>query len=269
MTDKTKKPVKPVMKPFLMGNPTDERTVKSALGFFGILLLSVFMSFLISSMLSFDSAILRIILNALVEGIILLLFYNNASGKGADAVARGEILYQRQEKGIAFSKSEQAICFHPLKGYLVGLLGTLPLLLAALILAFTTTRQTTGIGVLPGWTSVYLRRSEVGDALLAYTEVGGLSFMEGLRLAVRILLMPFVAMIGAENRDGLLILEKLSPLLVLLPAIAYGTGYLEGKRIRTQIHTGIASANRKRARRERKARLARRNQVPKGPQQLN
>ena len=269
MTEKTKKPAQPVSKPFLTGAPRDERTVKEALGFFGVVLLSIFMCFIICSMLSFESPILRIGMNALVVGIVLLLFFNNASGRGAEGVARGEILLQRQQKGLTFSESERALCYHPAKGFLVGLLGTLPLLILALLLAFTATRQTTGVGVLPSWLSVYQRRSEVGDALVAYTAQSGLGFAEILRLAVRIMIMPFVAMVGAENRDGLLLIERLSPLLVLLPALCYGFGYLQGRTIRTQVHTEIATANRKRARREKKARLARRNRAPKGPEQLN
>ena len=43
MTNKSKKPVKPVVKPFLKGSPTDERTWKSALGFFGALLATALM----------------------------------------------------------------------------------------------------------------------------------------------------------------------------------------------------------------------------------
>ena len=89
-----------------------------------------------------------------------------------------------------------------------------------------------------------------------------------LRLIIRVAIMPFVSMTGSENRDGLLLLERLSPMLVLLPACAYGTGYLQGQRERTRIHTGIAESNRRRIRKEKKARKAR-TAAPKGPTQLN
>ena len=67
----------------------------------------------------------------------------------------------------------------------------------------------------------------------------------------------------------LLLLERFSPLIVLLPACAYGTGYLQGRKERTKIHTGIAESNRQRVRREKKARKARMAKIPKGPEQLN
>ena len=268
MTNKSKKPVKPVVKPFLKGSPTDERTWKSALGFFGALLATALMGFLVCSMLTMDSLVLRILLNLLVVALELMLFYNNAIGKGTDAVARGEILYQKQEKGSPFADSERALCFHPLKGYLNALLGTVPFLICAVALALTAHRQSTGFGTLPSWMSAYLTREEIGGALGAYTANPVLTAEDVLRLIVRVAIMPFVSMTGSENRDGLLLLERLSPLLVLLPACAYGTGYLQGQRERTRIHTGIAESNRRRIRKEKKARKAR-TAAPKGPTQLN
>ena len=269
MASKEKKPIAPVVKPFLKGNPTDERTLPGALGFLGVLLMIIVMSFLVCSALTMGNDILRIALNILVEAVILLLVYNSAAGKGADAVARGEILYQRKEQGKSFSASEKAICFHPAKGYLTALLGSLPILLCALALALTAHRQTTGAGTLPGWLTAYQRRSDIGNALVAYTGQTAMGLEDILRLIVRIAVMPFISMVGSENKDGLLLMERLSPLIVLLPACAYGTGYLQGRRERTRIHTGIAESNKKRVRREKKARKARMALKPKTPEQLN
>ncbi len=268
MANQTKKPVTPVVKPFLKGNPTDERTVKGALGFFGVLLIVVLMSFIVCSMITMNIPALRIILNLAVVVLVMFILYNHAIGKGADDVARGEILYQRQEKGQSFTEGEKSVCFHPLKGYLTALLGTLPLLICAILLAVMAQRQTTGAGTLPGWLTVYERRSEIGNALVAYTAESGLALEDVLRMIVRIAVMPFVSMVGGENRDGMLLLERLSPLVMLLPACAYGTGYLQGRVERTKIHTGIAESNRRRVRREKKARKAR-TARPRTPQQLN
>ncbi len=269
MTAKNKKPVPQVKKPFVTGAPTDERTVPGALSFFGVLVLAGFMSFLVCSMLNMDSNILRIVLNLMAEALILVIFFNNAVGRGADAVARGEILYQKQERGTPFADSERALCFHPLKGYLNGLLGSLPILLCALVLAVMARRQSTGFGVLPGWMNGYLARDEIGGALAAYTSHPGLTVEDVLRIIIRVVLMPFVSMIGSENRDGLLLLERLSPLLVLLPALSYGIGYLQGPEQRKKVHTEIAANARKRRIREKREKKARIAIKPKGPEQLN
>ena len=265
---KQTKPVKPVQKPFLQGNPTDERTLMGALGFLGVLVLTFFMTFLVCSAMNMNNNFLRIGLNLLVEAVVLLIFYNSAIGRGADAVARGEILWQKQERGQSFAASEKAICFHPLKGYLTGLIGTAPILILAILLAVMAQRQSTGYGALPGWVSSYQQRSEIGDALVAYTTREGMQFIDVLRIIVRIAVMPFISMAGSENRDTMLLIERLSPLLVLLPAAAYGTGYLQGVSERTKIHTGIAQSRKNRARREKRERKARVNR-PKGPEQLN
>ena len=269
MTTKKKQPVQRVTKPFLTGSPTDERTIKGALGFFGLLVLTGAMSFLVCSVLNMSSGVLRILLNMGAESLILLLFYNNAISRGSDAVARGEILYQKQEKGKPFSPSERSICFHPLKGYMTGILGSLPILICAILLAVTAQRQSTGYGTLPGWISSYQQRSEVGDALVAYTMRESMGLTDVLRIIIRVAVMPFVSMVGSENRSALLVVERLSPLIVILPALAYGTGYLRGKQERTKIHTGIAESSKTRAKRERKARKARAGKGPRTPEQLN
>ena len=67
MASKEKKPIAPVVKPFLKGNPTDERTLPGALGFLGVLLMIIVMSFLVCSALTMGNDILRIALNILVE----------------------------------------------------------------------------------------------------------------------------------------------------------------------------------------------------------
>ena len=268
MKTKNKQPVKPVGKPFLTGSPRDERTVKSALAFFGVLTAAVFLTFLTSSAFNMGGSLLRIILTLLTEAVVLIVFFNNAVGKGTEAVARGEILLQRQEKGRSFSASEKAMCYHPLKGFLTGLLGSVPILICAILLAIMARRQITGYGALPSWLSGFLDRSEIGDALVAYTAKESMQAADVLRIIVRLAVMPFITLVGAENRDGILLVERLSPLLVLLPAAAYGAGYLQGPRERAKIHAGIAQSKKNRARKEKRARKARINR-PKGPEQLN
>ena len=59
MADKNKKPVQPVVKPYLKGSPTDERTLTGALGFFGTLIIVTVMVFLVCSMLNMKNDLLR------------------------------------------------------------------------------------------------------------------------------------------------------------------------------------------------------------------
>ena len=100
MTVKKNQPVKPVTKPYLTGAVTDENTLKKVLKFFGSMMLIIIMCFIVCTMMNFDSDILRIGANAAVVLLVLFILYNQGQVHGAEAVARGEILYQRQEKGL-------------------------------------------------------------------------------------------------------------------------------------------------------------------------
>ena len=75
-----------------------------------------------------------------------------------------------------------------------------------------------------------------------------------------------VNLVTPENAESLLLLERLSPLLVLIPGLCYGWGYTRGVNERSRVHTSIAAGNRRRARKEAKARKARAASTPK---QLN
>ena len=267
---KQTKKVQEVRKPFLTGSPVDENTFRNSAKFLGLFIMITFVSFIACSSTAFGGSFLRIGLNTAVILVILMLFFNFGSNLGAEAVNRGEILWQRQEKGLSFSESERKICFHPLKGYLIALLGLILILIPAVILAFVTDIQTTDAGALPGWMQSYLRRGDVSNALINYTQPEGMKFADYLRAFVRICIIPFVNLVGHSNKTGMLTLERISPLILLLPALAYGTGYISGKSIRTRIHTAISENEKKRIRRDKRKRKSQnRPSHRREPEQLN
>ena len=259
-----------VTKPFLTGKPLDENTFRHSLLFCGSLLLVFLVSFLICSVTGFDNLILRIIINVLIITMAVIVFFNNGTNHGAEAVTLGEILYQKKQNGKAFNPSEQKICFHKAKGFLIGFFGTLPFLFLALFFACSVQMKMTGSGTLPSWMQAYTRRPDIGNALVQYLQPEGMGFLDYVRVVIRIALMPFVNLVGTDNSSGLLLLEKLSPAVLLIPAAAYGTGYLSGRSIRTKVHTAISEDRRKRVRKENKARKARRNSTAfREPEKLN
>ena len=259
-----------VRKPFMTGSPADENTVRTSLRFLGILVLMIFVSFITCSSVSAAGAVIRIPFNIAVILLVLFIMFNNGSNHGSDAVARGEIIYQKNQDGKPYSESEKKICFHPLKGYITGLLGTLPLFLVAVIFAFSTTIVLTGAGTLPSWMQAYTRRSDISDALVNYLQPEGMSLTDYLRIVIRICILPFVNLIGTQNPRSLLILEKLSPVILLLPAVSYGTGYLYGPQNMTKVHTMISENSRRMKKKEMSARKKRSlRSSGSGPEQLN
>ena len=261
---------KEVRKPFLTGSVTDERTIRNSLKFYGTILVILFVAFIACASAAFDNRILRIFLNTAVIILEYVILFNNGSRWGTDDVARGEILYQKKEKGQFFADSERKLCFHPMKGYLTALFGMIPILIPAIILAVNTTVQMAESGVLPPWMQAYTKRSDIGNALINYIQPEGMRFTDYLRTIVRVTILPFVNIIGSSDKNGMVMLERLSPLILMLPAVAYGTGYLSGRKIRTQIHTAISVSNRKRMRKEQKKRKAEKTQTKsREPEKLN
>ena len=266
--DQTRKIVR---KPYLTGLPLDENTLKNALRFLGILIILIFVSFVACSSVSGSGSVIRMIFNPAVILIILLVLFNNGSNHGADAVAKGEILYQKESEGEAFTPGEKKVCFHPLKGYFTGVLGSLPFIVVSVVFALNATITRTGAGALPSWMQSYTRRSDIAAALVSYLQPEEMTVMDFLRVVVRICMIPFVNLVGAQNPHGMLLLEKLSPLIMLLPAASYGTGYLTGRSIRTKVHTMISENDRKRKKKEIRAQKKRAagSETHSGPEQLN
>ena len=255
-------------KPFWTGSITDESTLRRVMKFFGSLLLVAFMTFIVCSMTSFSSVVLRIAVNAAIELLILIIFFYKGMEYGTDGVARGEIIYQHIQKGQEVSAGEKKIPFNRYKGFITGIAGSSLLFILAVLLAITAEKTMTGAGVLPSWTDAYLRRSEISGALISYSVSNPIHLTDIIRIIIRLTIMPLVSMAGSENKSVLLIIERISPLIELLPAIAYGTGYLQGPAKRKQIHMEIEQNRRKRISREKRERKARIT-APKGPQQLN
>lgn len=267
-TKKNKKKVEKVTKPYLKGDVFDRTTLTSALKFFVGTVVMAVVFLIIGVMMTWDIQWLNVVINLLIVLAVYMFFYQMGLTSGADAVNQGEIMYSRQEKGRSVADWERSMCFHPFKGMVTALIGSIPLVLCSLVLACIAQRQVTSLGVLPSWLTAIEGREEIGDALAYYHETGSMSLESVLRLMIRMSIMPFVNIVGAANKDGMLLLERISPILNLLPAVAYGIGYMGGVGVRTNVHTNIALGKKKAKRKQAKERRAR-QQTRRGPEQLN
>ncbi|MBE5809626.1 MAG: hypothetical protein E7318_01695 [Clostridiales bacterium] len=263
---KNKQKIEKVSKPYLRGDMYDRTTIPGAIKFFfGMLGMAVaFVIFCV--MLNIDHIWLRVIVNLAIVMAFYLFYAQFGMNAGADAVNQGEIMYARQEKGRPVADWEKKLCYHPFKGFLSALIGSLPVVLCSLILAFIAKRQMTSLGALPAWVTSFEGREEIGGALTYYHVVDGMSLETIMRLIIRMTVMPFVNIVGAENMDAMLTLERVSPVLNLLPAVIYGIGYMRGVAVRTTVHTDIALGKKKAKRKQAKERRAR---VQRTPNQLN
>lgn len=263
-----KQKIEKVTKPFIQGDAFDRTTLPGALKFFcGTIALTV-VFLIVCVMMSFNARWLSIAINLAILLAAYMIFAQFGMNAGADAVNQGEIMYGRQEKGRPVADWERSMCYHPLKGLISGLIGAIPLVLCSIVLAFLAQRQVSGLGTLPAWVAGIESRPEIGNALAVYHEPGAFTLETGARLVVRMSIMPYVNMVGAANSGAMLVLERISPLLNLLPAFAYGLGYMGGVAVRTSVHTNIALGKKKIKRKQAKERRARQQQH-RGPEQLN
>ena len=262
-----------VKKPYLIGAPVDGSTVKGALGLFGVMIAMAILFLLLGAVFMFENTMLRLAANGVVMAVVYMMFYSAGSGVGAGAVNHGEIMYNRRETGREVTDRELARCYHPLKGFIAGLLGVAPVLVCAVILAMVTRRQMSGIGAMPSWTNGLTNNVEFGAAVAFYSVGEPFDLETVMRMIVRMSMMPIVNIFNASDADAMLLMERLSPVFALLPAVSYGLGYTRGVDVRTRVHTDIAHSKRKRARKANAAanKPARTQQtrVRKGPEQLN
>ncbi len=258
-----------VSKPYLTGKVVDRTLPGSAAKYFGFMVLMIFVYFMSLIVSSVDSRALSVLINVAILLTTWMIFWQSGMHSGADAVTQGEIMFQRREKGRPVADWEEEQCYHPLKGFIVALVGSLPLLICCVILAIIARREMTTIGILPEWVASFEGRPEIGGALAYYHEEAALTLEAVMRIAVRVAIMPWVSLAGTENKDLLLLVERISPLLTLIPAVVYGVGYALGTQERVAVHSNIALGKKKQQKKQRKERRARQKAKRGGSEQLN
>lgn len=269
MQKKKQEKIEKVSKPFIRGKMIDRTLPGGALKFFAFTALMMFVYFMSIIVSSMESQILNILINGAIIVTTWLIFWQSGMVSGADAVTQGEIMYQRREKGRPVADWEADLCYHPLKGLVIALVGSIPLFVCSLVLACIAQRQMTTIGVLPSWVSAFEGRQEIGGALAYYHEEVSLSLEAILRIIIHVAAMPYVGIFGADNKDAMLLLERISPIINLLPALMYGLGYTFGTQERVAVHSNIALGKKKQKKKQQKERRARQQAAQRQTNQLN
>ena len=254
-----------VQKPIMHGAWSDKLARKRALRVTGSILMTVFIYLVFGSMLMIENLILRVLANCALVLLSAGFLYMTGAGHGEADAAFSEIMYQRDKEGKNIPEADRARCFHPLKGLFTAALGAAPYFLLALILALTAQIQTYTLGALPSWLDAYRRQAEIGNPLSYYSVSVSMGVLDYVRLGVRVLILPYVSMVGSGNASLVLLVERLSPLLVLIVPSGYALGYYKGKSLRDRVHTSIAQNKRRKKRKDMKEKQKRQQ---KGPEQL-
>ncbi len=261
-TKKKKKKIKPIAKPYLKGPVFCGLTVQRALKLLCYPLIFMLIHLFIGPVFSFEgSLILRVVMNTLIIVFCIGLMYASGQNTGYADITIAEIMYTHTQEGKPVTDAERERCFHPLRGALTAALSYLPILILAVMYALTAVRQTLTLTALPGWVSGYSYQKEFAAPLQYYMTSDPLTVQQALRIVMRLLIYPYVNLVGARSTDAVLLIDRLAPLTLSLPYIGYAVGYLRGRYSRAMVHGSVAAARRKRGKKVRKP-APRKRKVP-------
>lgn len=267
---KQKNPIEIVHKPIIHGSwhgkDANKMAFKRCLSVMATTAIYVFGCVL----LGFDAMWGRILTCFTLVGGITYYQYMTGMSQGESDAAYGEIIYGRKENGHHVPQAECERSFHPLKGLYAAVVGAAPFVLFALVYAFMAEPMYYSLGVLPSWTDGLMSQSEFATGVNYYLTGTTLGVEGVMRVVDRAMIMPFVNIATAIDMDTVLLVERLSPLFVLISPLGFALGYSRGHELRDRVNTGIKMGDDKKKKREAKARRKRQRQQQrtKGPQQL-
>ncbi len=261
--DKKKKQAQLVYKPYLKGRWASSLAAKRGGRIAVFMVMSVFVFFFLGQLMALDIAWLRILINLMMLTLFAMLFYADGARMGEGDAAFAEIALARQQEGKTIPQKDLDRCFHPWKGFFTALVGVAPFVLLCLVYAPMAQKASYTLGVLPGWLAGYEKRADIGLALAYYHQQAPFGLADALKVAVRLMVFPYVNLVGPDHAVGMLWVERLAPLLVMLAPMAYGIGYRRGDTMRAMVHGGIAVSQRRKKRQD-----ARRKKAEHQPRQL-
>ncbi len=269
--------------------------IKNALKLLGYFLFFTILYVVAGSSLSGGSIVIRLIANILVLVVCGGVMYTNGANLGDGEVALGEIVHARLEEGKAVDEKDKKQSFRNVRGLIIFLLAIVPILLITVPAALTAEKQMYALQSLPSWVDSYQGHDEIYAPLDYYRTADRTGLMDILQLLSRLLVYPFICMVGTDNLDMLLLVvypsgvtrlsvwgivaqvvmsgvsimgsrllvDRLAPVLAVLPGIAYVAGYQMGPYLRARVHGDIARNIRKQKKKQKKQIQARREQSEK------
>ncbi len=246
---KKKKQIKPISKPYLKGNIISRLAVIRGIKLWLYPLIFILINLFIGAAFSFEGLpFLRIPLNLILILFTVVLLFNNGQNTGYGDVTLAEIMYNHQQEGKTVSPSDMDRCYHPLKGVVTALIGYLPFLILSLIYALTAQKQQFSLPALPSWVGSFENQGAFMLPLQYYQTTEPMTAASVLRIIMRLILFPYINLVGSRDTQMMLLIDQLSPIALLLPYLGYIIGYLCGRNSRAMVHGSIAAADRKRRR---------------------
>lgn len=255
-----KKKKKLIYKPYYKGSLwTGKGMLLQAAKVFGYFLFFCIMYAIIGATLLFDSFILRFLANGTVLFICAAVIFNKGMAQGEEDVGMGEIVLSRMEEGKPVDPKEKKCSYRKARGWVVFFVAVIPVLLITIPAALSAERIMYVRQALPDWMASFENQEEIYQPLMHQNATDPRTFADVIRLLARILIMPYMGIFSTQNKDTVFLLERLAPVLAILPGMAYPIGYMMGPYARAKVHGNIA-LNRKRMKRNQKKAAEQRKQ---------
>ena len=248
-----------IKKPFLTGCWHGRDAYRLGIKVMMSMIASIIICFFLGAMLTFDSLLLRVLFSTALLTLFFLYMRSQGIAAGLKDATHAEIMYQRQEAEKLVLQSEQERCYHPWKGVFAALIGAMPYMALTLVFALLTQPSLYTLGELPGWLRDICRQSEFGNALRYYNLRNGITLFDILRVLCRAMIMPYINVAVLIGDDAILLIERASPILILLMPAGFAFGYLRGIKARAHINASIAigvEMKRRKERREKRRRAS-------------
>lgn len=226
-----------------------------ALKLIGLVVALIVLGLMFSMVQGIKNNWLRVGIVALVLGTEILFFWAEGANKGSGDAMNSRQVAKMEKEGKAIEAREDAACYHPLKALCGALmLFALPLVLAAVV-AVCAKEYTYILQDLPTWmSSNYAAREDVLAPLAAYTQISDATLVEWLRVISRLFMLPFVSLFSDPQRMTFLI-DRISPLCILVYPLAYTLGYLCGPREMEKLNKQNKRAKKVAVRKQQKSNL--------------
>ena len=191
-------------------------------------LVTVVLGLLLSVIQGIPNATLRTGMAALLCFAVVAFYFIEGMSRGTGDAMNSRQMAKLEKAGHIVDEREDASCYHPLKA-LAGsmMLFGIPLVLA-IVLAVNAKPYTYELQDLPTWmSSSYGLREDIMAPLGVYTQALTTTLMDWIRIVVRLFMLLFINFFG-EVQTSIEIIDRLSPLFILLYPIAYVAGYMCG-----------------------------------------
>lgn len=193
-----------------------------------MVVLAIIMGLVFTALQAISIYWLRAILSVAGIAAIALLLYYDGMNSGVLDVNASRAYMQAQEDGRSLTDREDAACYHPLKALCAVLvMFGIPMVLSVYV-ALHAKDYTYTLQSLPTWlTQSYGTREDVMAPLGAYAQTGGIEITDGLRVIVRLFILSMVNLFeDPQKMTGMI--DRLSPVMMLVLPMAYLIGYLCG-----------------------------------------